>query len=123
MDWQTSRPVRARGLKSTSPLGAAGISPVAPRAGAWVEMMIYTAVENAMTMSRPVRARGLKYEFLGHTDDLHLVAPRAGAWVEMTWGRSARTRPSSRPVRARGSVTPSTRTGPLLSPVSWTGTG
>ena len=78
----TSLPVRERGLKSDFPLNAACKRPVAPRAGAWIEIAEASRL-NLEDVSLPVRERGLKYmaEVLGDID--MAVAPRAGAWIEI----------------------------------------
>ncbi len=73
---------------------------VAPRAGAWVEIVQRRGAER-LPVSRPVRARGLKFDG-GHLKMKEEVAPRAGAWVEILVGQGGDAPALSRPVRARG---------------------
>jgi len=101
---QSSRPMRARGLKPNEdgslialPLVAphAGawietvrvnrfglVQPVAPHAGAWIETTKLSNQKIIAATSRPMRARGLKpTPMLVMTIGLP-VAPHAGAWIE-----------------------------------------
>ena len=56
---------------------------VAPRAGAWIEILRYNNHAVTALTSLPVRERGLKFISLGdRIADLE-VAPRAGAWIEI----------------------------------------
>ena len=41
MAWRTSLPSRERGLKSTKSFGIIRYNPVAPLAGAWIEIFLY----------------------------------------------------------------------------------
>ena len=52
---------------------------VAPREGAWIEMLIRTPKPSTFS-----------------------VAPREGAWIEISMRETVNGSPSSRPVRARG---------------------
>ena len=55
-----SLPVRERGLKSPRLSSASPVAPVAPRAGAWVEIRAQRALHRQQSRSLPVRERGLK---------------------------------------------------------------
>jgi len=71
--------VRERGLKPNQ--SAHTYQAVAPRAGAWIETVLYhqTLIK---TPSLPVRERGLKQFDKRRNHLLQIVAPRAGAWIE-----------------------------------------
>ena len=56
--------------------------PVAPFAGAWIEIFRYSALIADLLQSLPSRERGLKFQ--GADCKQHrAVAPFAGAWIEM----------------------------------------
>ncbi len=75
---------------------------VAPRAGAWIETFLFLFMYTNIYMSRPARARGLKQKvrviYCCQAD----VAPRAGAWIETLMPSRPIMRRKSRPARARG---------------------
>ncbi|WP_407635508.1 hypothetical protein, partial [Marinobacter gelidimuriae] len=56
---ESSRPLRARGLKQLIATEGEYAAQVAPPAGAWIETLIKSPAWNE-TLSRPLRARGLK---------------------------------------------------------------
>ena len=58
------------------------IHPVAPYAGAWIEISRVAGIKRARE-SLPTRERGLKLleNYTGHAN--RAVAPYAGAWIEM----------------------------------------
>ena len=58
-------------------------SPVAPLAGAWIEIM-QSMTEHDSTSSLPSRERGLKWSCSQHVKGQGLVAPLAGAWIEIS---------------------------------------
>ncbi len=60
------------------------ISEVAPRAGAWIEMVMIPPLYTGRGQSHPVRVRGLKYHADAGNNRINNVAPRAGAWIEIT---------------------------------------
>ena len=59
-----SLPSRERGLKSTKSFGIIRYNPVAPLAGAWIEIAVVGMNFNETTLSLPSRERGLKYKGL-----------------------------------------------------------
>ena len=61
MNCHMSHPVRVRGLKQWSLKKSTSASPVAPRAGAWIETSCLNSAMPPRT-SHPVRGRGLKLE-------------------------------------------------------------
>ena len=56
---------------------------VAPLAGAWIEIMVYTALSTDYALSLPLRERGLKFHSVSHFGNPYFVAPLAGAWIEI----------------------------------------
>ncbi len=77
---RTSLPVRERGSKLPSGYRLPAHIAVAPRAGAWIET------------TSP-----------SHRPKTHSVAPRAGAWIETRHSLRNTSKPTSLPVRERGS--------------------
>ncbi len=74
---------------------------VAPFAGAWIEIEMYSLLRNA-SRSLPSRERGLKYNFAAALVDAGQVAPFAGAWIEILVGMVEGFRVNRRSLR--GSV-------------------
>ena len=56
--------------------------PVAPFAGAWIEILVSTFAFNTQ-LSLPSRERGLKSSELFTAAEAIRVAPFAGAWIEI----------------------------------------
>jgi hypothetical protein len=56
---------------------------VAPYAGAWIEISSLLSYAMQCTMSHPTRVRGLKYEINISAMRALIVAPYAGAWIEI----------------------------------------
>ena len=78
----TLHPVWVRGLKSyLASLIAHGL-PVAPRVGAWIEILKISA-DPWSNPSHPVWVRGLKSRYCCVNRYPLLVAPRVGAWIEI----------------------------------------
>ena len=77
-----SLPLRERGLKSAAVLPVLRPAPVAPLAGAWIEIG-FRCGSRCEKRSLPLRERGLKSEL--HKDGAYHfhVAPLAGAWIEI----------------------------------------
>ena len=74
--------------------------PVAPLAGAWIEMHgNYLLSPSALSL--PSRERGLKYVTVGCCDDVR-VAPLAGAWIEIPLSSFRLSITQSLPSRERG---------------------
>ncbi len=57
---------------------------VAPRVGAWIEILI-TFLKLDFALSLPVWERGLKFDVLNAYTKYNTVAPRVGAWIEICW--------------------------------------
>ena len=76
-----SHPVRVRGLKPGPFLAPLIRTPVAPRAGAWIETMVPSSSSHQVVVAP--RA-GAWIETTGYYEDEieDKVAPRAGAWIE-----------------------------------------
>ena len=77
-----SLPSRERGLKFASIQSITPNEPVAPFAGAWIEIYKYEFGYMGRT-SLPSRERGLKCRYNASGDDGLVVAPFAGAWIEI----------------------------------------
>ena len=56
---------------------------VAPLAGAWIEMLLKLNLTDMRDSSLPSRERGLKFEEHGRKGGRIAVAPLAGAWIEI----------------------------------------
>ena len=57
--------------------------PVAPFAGAWIEIASVRLRLERTVQSLPSRERGLKYFVIIPLEKFYLVAPFAGAWIEI----------------------------------------
>ena len=77
-----SLPVRERGLKFPHSEFQVPFLRVAPRAGAWIEIVILLC-PSPFFESLPVRERGLKLSEDLPIKQTIIVAPRAGAWIEI----------------------------------------
>ena len=78
----TSLPSRERGLKFDKSENDRIVSVVAPFAGAWIEIWLFSSVFVFM-QSLPSRERGLKSRYESLKGQEFKVAPFAGAWIEM----------------------------------------
>ena len=76
--------------------------PVAPLAGAWIEISRETTVRRCTMPSLPSRERGLKSYFRHDPQSSQSVAPLAGAWIEILNSGCAHKRSIRR--SPRGSV-------------------
>ena len=85
--FSASHPMRVRGLKSDDRDATAWIPPVAPHAGAWIEISVADPDVITIPRSHPMRVRGLKYALLNGSHPLYKVAPHAGAWIEICFKR------------------------------------
>ena len=56
---------------------------VAPHAGAWIEIDCINHLEILCLTSHPTRVRGLKFTKIKTVDGTGSVAPHAGAWIEI----------------------------------------
>ncbi len=98
----SSHPVRVRGLKFGLRVILEFQGMVAPRAGAWIEI-IERRRSSHFSWSHPVRVRGLKFFKLFTLETTISVAPRAGAWIEIdTLLYLSKVLVQSHPVRVRG---------------------
>ena len=113
---QTSPPARGRGLKHLL-VGCCLVHLVAPRAGAWIETLLWhhAALASGVApragawieternyspargiMSPPARGRGLKRIMVCHIIN-RFVAPRAGAWIETSARSGVAVQPNVAP--------------------------
>ena len=59
------------------------LRPVAPNAGAWIEILALPSPILQPSKSLPTRERGLKFNILRDSGNDLKVAPNAGAWIEI----------------------------------------
>ena len=78
-----SLPSRERGLKSSGQITIVTLCPVAPFAGAWIEIHDTRQPARSMFSSLPSRERGLKSKPERKRGLEKSVAPFAGAWIEI----------------------------------------
>lgn len=78
-----SRPMWARGLKSSVHRQIRRHIVVAPHVGAWIEMPCTPNRKGTTPGRAPYGARGLKLLVLWDAQRPSCVAPRVGAWIEM----------------------------------------
>ena len=79
---EVSHPMRVRGLKPLIIKFFAGISYVAPHAGAWIETLNNKIGIYRHNMSHPMRVRGLKHPPYFVNLINNIVAPHVGVWIE-----------------------------------------
>ncbi len=60
------------------------IAVVAPFAGAWIEISVSTSADAVSEESLPSRERGLKFYYDWRKTSRNQVAPFAGAWIEIS---------------------------------------
>ena len=95
-----SLPMRERGLKSVQRGGRLAVRPVAPHAGAWIEISRACTGSPGQGGSLPMRERGLKFVIDVHHEQVAEVAPHAGAWIEISrWQTNERRSDGSLPMR------------------------
>ncbi len=59
-------------------------APVAPRAGAWIEIHLFCFCISAKNVA-PRAGAWIEINWIDSDKSIREVAPRAGAWIEMTW--------------------------------------
>jgi len=81
-NFNTSHPVRVRGLKPLLPRSRKFFIRVAPRAGAWVETANFWGDLTSPPFVAPRAGAWVETELILQKMEESQVAPRAGAWVE-----------------------------------------
>ena len=64
-----------------------GAIEVAPRVGAWIEITSFPSISSTYITSHPVWVLGLKLSTQAHISNTMRVAPRVGAWIEIGYKR------------------------------------